>query len=290
MTFSTIPTPGSLPRRRLLRLGGPGTPAVRFLLRLPERPRADRVVVAVHGISREPDVMVRWLAPLADEQGYTLVAPEFDAHGFNDFQRLGRAGRGQRADRALHNVLAAARAILGDEPAALPHLVGFSGGAQFGHRYIYAHPGQFASATLVAAGWYTPPHSRRSFPRGLGTCEGLPDLYFDGASLARTPTLVMVGERDEKVDRNVRSTPRLNRQQGRNRRARARWFHERLSRFAESVEGGAAHRFAELPRTGHDFAEAAREGCLAQRLFDFIGDLAREPASHRELQSETAPC
>ena len=290
MTFSNIPRLASLPRRRMLRLGDPGTPAARFLLRLPERPRADRVICAVHGISREPDVMVRWLSPLADEHGFTLVAPEFDAHGFNDYQRLGRAGRGQRADRALLHILARTRAMLGEESAPPPHLVGFSGGAQFGHRFIYAYPGRFASATLVAAGWYTPPHSRRSFPIGLGACDGLPDLVFDGAALARTPTLVMVGDGDDKVDRTVRSTPRLNRQQGRNRRVRARWFHERLVRFAESVEGAAAHRFVELPRTGHDFAEAAREGSLARHLFEFIGDVASEPSPHRELQWETAPC
>lgn len=290
MTTSNLPAPAALPRRRLLRVDAPGTPKIRFLLRLPENPRADRVLIAVHGISREPDVMIRWLAPQADEHGYTLVAPEFDAHAFNDFQRLGRTGRGQRADLTLLNIMARTRGLLGDDTSPAPHLVGFSGGAQFGHRFIYAHPGHVASATLVSAGWYTPPRSRRRFPAGLGACEELPDLHFDGDALARTPTLVIVGTRDTEVDRSVRSTSRLNRQQGRHRLARARWFHLRLLRHADSISGAAPHRFEELPRTGHDFAEAVREGGLAERLFEFLGEVPAERQASGARHEEPTSC
>lgn len=290
MMPDSLPSLNSLPRRRLLRFDAPGAPAVHFLLRLPASPRADRVLVVVHGISREPDVMLRWLAPMADVHGYTLVAPEFDAYAFSDFQRLGRAGCGERADLALLNMIATARAFLGDDAAPPPHLLGFSGGAQFGHRFVYAHPGCVASATLVAAGWYTPPHFRRPFPGGLGPCDGLAGLEFDGEALARTPLLLMAGKRDTVADRNVRSTPRLNRQQGHHRLARARWFHRRLTRFAESVEGAATHRFHELPRSGHDFAEAVREGGLSERLFEFLAELAVDPPAPRLGPREPAPC
>ena len=52
------------------------------------------------------------------------------------------------------------------------YLFGFSGGAQFAHRYVLAHPDRVAAAGIGAAGWYTFPDSATPYPYGLGRGAG----------------------------------------------------------------------------------------------------------------------
>src|SRR5262245_41811107 len=48
------------------------------------------VLVAVHGISRNPRDMAKSLAALAEDRGFIVVAPHFTVERFGDYQRLGR--------------------------------------------------------------------------------------------------------------------------------------------------------------------------------------------------------
>lgn len=248
-----------LPRSRVLHRSL--SERVEYLLRLPAVPNDRRVLVAVHGISRNAGMIVRGLADEAERAGYAILAPCFSPRHFDDYQRLGRRGRGARADQALLAMLEDAGVKAGRFD-----LFGFSGGAQFAHRFVAAHPGVAASMALAAAGWYTDPGSQRRFPRGLGATDRLEGLRFSARALVDTPSLVMAGTADTERDPALRCTPALDARQGRHRLARARWFHARLRTLASQQR----HHFVALPETGHDFTQAVVRGGLAKHLFDFL--------------------
>lgn len=245
----------------------------RYLLRLAARPDSQRVLVAVHGISRNAQFIMRALAPLADLHDYTLIAPIFSYRDFPDYQRLGRRGRGARADLALLAMLRDAQQHL-----ELPdqfHIFGFSGGAQFAHRFVCAHPSRVRSATLAAAGWYSDPISRRRFPVGMGNTRRLPDLDFDGNALAEIPILILAGENDTERDAALRRNARLDTSQGKNRLERARWFYIRLA--SAQANKSSRQQLTILDNTGHDFGEAVLNGRLDRVLFEFCNSAGVSP-------------
>ena len=67
-------------------------PDFQYLARVPARPDPARVLVVVHGISRNAPFMLRCLAESAEATGYTLLAPVFSQRTYGDYQRLGREG------------------------------------------------------------------------------------------------------------------------------------------------------------------------------------------------------
>jgi len=256
---------------------GPGLPVRRtlvrrlnerftYLLRLPTVFDPTRVLVTVHGISRNASFMLSSLGELAERHGYTLLAPQFGQRSFPDYQRLGRQGSGARADLALLMMLADARREIGiGDPV---DLFGFSGGAQFAHRFAMAHPGVSRTVSLAAAGWYTDPGGRRRYPLGTRSTRRLPGLRFEPRGLLDTPTLVLVGDQDVERDSALRRRDWLDRIQGRTRLERARWFQRRLVRLADPARS-VQHEFLVLDRTAHDFAQAVFNGDLATHLFEF---------------------
>ena len=255
------------PKGRLLKRQLPDVLDCSYLMRLSPAPDPTRVLVVVHGIARRASSMLASFENAADKYNYTLIAPIFNDRTYGDYQRLGRVGRGARADVALQAILADAKQWLGlNKPV---HLFGFSGGAQFAHRFIYAHPTQMASVTLAAAGWYTSPESKKHFPYGIGRSEKLLDLRFDSERLVRTPSMVMIGANDVNRDGSVRETPWLNRTQGNTRLARAEWFHSRLVSLARHHNYSTSHRFYILPDTAHDFGAAVIHGGLDKILLQF---------------------
>mgnify|MGYP000365586974 CR=1 FL=1 len=260
---------------RLLSRSLPAFPGFRYLLRLSSRPDPKRVLVVVHGISRRPAYMLRCLEAYADAFNYTLVAPVFNRWLYRDYQRLGRPGRGARADLAFAAMLDDLSAHTGlNEPV---HLMGFSGGAQFAHRYVYSRSQTVRSLCLAAAGWYTAPDAQRAYPYGtFAVGDLLPGSCFSVEGLLRTPTLTLIGEKDIKPDSAMRSVAGLNQRQGQNRMERAVWFHNCLECLAKEYNAGVAHGFQVLPDTGHSFKDAVWKGGLAGYLFNFCEKVCNE--------------
>ena len=178
------------------------------------------VFVAVHGISRNAGEHAELFAPYCEDHDVALVAPLFDGEQGKDYQRLGRLGRGARADRALESILEEIELMTGAVATPL-HLFGFSGGAQFVHRYTMAHPHRVARAVIASAGWYTFPDARKRYPYGIRASRDLPDVRFDPEEFLQVPMTVIVGDRDI-TDEDLRRTKRVNRQQGGTRLDRAR--------------------------------------------------------------------
>jgi pimeloyl-ACP methyl ester carboxylesterase len=242
-------------------------PRIAGLVYQPSAPKPGLpVFVTVHGLSRNFEEHANLFAPLCESFGVTLVAPCFIEPHFKDYQRLGRMGRGMRADQALDTLLEEVLAATGASTEPF-HLFGFSGGAQFAHRYAFAHPERVAHAVLGAPGWYTFPDRDERFPYGLRRSPSLREVRFEPKRLLRVPMTVLVGEKDV-THADLRRTKRVNRQQGLNRLERARnWVTAmraaaRLYRLKPRVE------LELLPGGDHIFATLMQDVGLGERVFN----------------------
>lgn len=249
---------------RLVFRPAPHADALACWLALPEWiDRRAPALVAVHGIRRGAEEQAALFAPRAAALGRVVIAPLFDAQRWSRYQRLGDG-----AEAALLDLLER----LGDDavaPLDRFDLFGFSGGAQFAHRFAMLHPERIARLCVASAGWYTFADTA-PYPYGLGATAS------SGARAARMrsrldaflrlPIDVCVGARDDRRDANLRSGDALDRQQGRNRRARASRWSEALA-IEAAVRGVVPHiRLAVLPGCGHDFRRCAQRGGLAERV------------------------
>ncbi|MGH0030826.1 MAG: hypothetical protein ACQGVC_13605 [Myxococcota bacterium] len=224
------------------------------------------LLVAVHGISRNVRSVFEAFRPLAEHHGLALLAPFFEEPAFGDYQRLGRAGRGARADLALARLVDGSCARLG-LPATRFRLFGYSGGAQFAHRFAMAHPHRVEAVAVCAAGWYTLPDPQRTYPRGIGPSRRLLGVDFEPAEFLRIPFHVSVGGEDLERDAALRRSRGLDRTQGRTRVERARRWCAAMDRAA-ALHGIGPPTFLDvLPGVGHSFEDAVRHG-LCDRVFD----------------------
>lgn len=231
--------------------------------------RTDLVLMAVHGISRNAAEHAQAFESTADRLGCHLIAPHFDRESFRGFQILGLSGHGRRADHALQAALADLRRFGVDADARMI-LTGYSGGAQFAHRYALAHPRRVAMLLVAAAGWYTMPDADLPFPRGCGTGTDA-SVNFDPVALLTVPLLVMVGARDTERDAALRCDAWVDRDQGATRLARARAWVERIS--SETRQRGWPPRcqFDVLPGVGHDFNAMVAAG-MVDRFETFLAE------------------
>jgi pimeloyl-ACP methyl ester carboxylesterase len=244
-----------------------------------------RTLVSVHGISRNARDHARLLAPLAERYGTTVIAPIFDDAFYSDYQRLGRRGRGGRADLALNEILDDA---LG---AANPpiRLFGYSGGGQFAHRYTLAYPDRVAALALAAPGWFTFPDSHERYPYGLARADGLPGIRFDPDRFLRVPTLVLVGAHDVERGASLRRTRRLDRDQGHNRVERGKRWIGAMRREARRRGLATRYVFECMPNTDHDFVAAMTRDAMGVTVFSFLfGDPANSPSAFNPAVSRAS--
>lgn len=226
----------------------------------------DRFAVSVHGISRNAREHFDAFAPQACRRGAVLLVPRFGERRFPRYQLAGLDGRGERADLALLSAMDALARRLGLGPRRW-HLYGHSGGAQFVHRFMFAHPGRVAHAVIGAAGWYTWPDPLRRFPEGLASAPGGPDLVSRLPAALRVPTTLLVGERDRR-DRNLRGGRSLEREQGTDRIERALRWQQAMGQARRLHGEHEAPRLAVLERCGHDFSGCVRRARLDERVAD----------------------
>ena len=181
-------------------------------------------LVAVHGIRRGAKVFARGLAAEAERTGRVVIAPLFSEADWPAYQRVVRKGRADLALLALIGELRGAGIIR----AKRVRLTGFSGGAQFVHRFAMLYPEQIEKLITSSAGWYTFPDQER-FPYGLKDREGRRNQW--GSYMAARlkdflalPIEVCVGSADNRPDGNTRSNDIVDPQQGEDRTMRAvRW-------------------------------------------------------------------
>ncbi len=229
------------------------------------------LMVAVHGVRRRPQQLLEAFAPFAARQGCHLLVPWFDTPAHADYQRLGRPGRGPRADLLLIALveMLALRHVLRDEGL---FLFGHSAGAQFVHRFVLAHPDRVHRYALGAAGWYTMPDAQFEFP--LGTRHALPGFPAMCAErFLRVPGRVFVGERERSAGATLRRTAWLDEVQGTDRLQRA-------ERWVDAMAGAAALRglpppvqLVRLADAAHSFGGLVRRARLVHHVWRFLFDV-----------------
>jgi pimeloyl-ACP methyl ester carboxylesterase len=221
--------------------------------------------VAVHGLSRNVVEHATLFAGYCERFGAVLIAPLFDEEQGNDFQRLGRTGRGPRSDHALDTIVEDAARRTGAAFAPI-HLFGFSGGAQFCHRYAMAYPHRVAGAVLAAAGWYTFPDPRRKYPYGIRSTRNLPHVRFDPEEFLRIPMTVIVGEQDV-TGEHLRSTEQVRKQQGETRLERARNWVSAMQAAAAKLRLESRIHLEVIPGGDHVFGGLMQTSALGDRVF-----------------------
>jgi poly(3-hydroxybutyrate) depolymerase len=254
----------------------PGDPPLDAYVYLPRTlaPQA-RVVALAHGISELPRQHVERFASLAERHGAVLVAPHFSHSRFRDYQRLGRCGRGARADQALERAVEEV-ARESRARAGRIYLFGYSGGGQFAHRYVMAHPQRVAAAVVASAGWYTFPDAERRYPRGIRGHRDLAGVRFEADAFLRVPLLVTVGARDVERDASLRRGAALDREQGRHRVERAERWVGAMQSAARRCGLPAAVALRGLEGVGHSFEENVERGGLAEIAFQHFFGRRRE--------------
>lgn len=257
-----------LPGRIVLR-SLPDVPAVSWYQYAPSQPQPDApIVVAMHGISRNAREQAALFLPVAQRHRCVLIAPRFDREHFRGFQQLGLDGAGRRADLDLLTVLGHVTGQLG-LPAGPVHVAGFSGGAQFAHRFALLHPERVARLVLGAAGWYTWPDESLAYPYGMAAGGGLA-APVAAERLCRIPTLVAVGSRDTQRDRSLRSDEQLDALQGRTRVERARNWVAAINAAAAGRGLPPKAELALIRGCGHSFKQMMTRGGLAGLALRFF--------------------
>jgi len=255
-----------IPRSQVVRRALRADTGQEYLLYVPgQGGHGVRLFVTVHGISRNVEEHATLFAPYAERHGVVLVAPCFTQDEHDDYQRLGRKGRGRRADLVLDAIVEEVGALTGARSRKI-YLFGFSGGAQFAHRYVMAHPDRVERAVLGAAGWYTFPDSGVGYPYGLGSSEEFAGVRFDPDSFLRVPITVLVGEADTGSE-SLRRNAQVDRQQGATRLERARNWAAAMWRAAQARGLEPLVTFEQVPGIRHSFKQFMQEGGLGDKVF-----------------------
>lgn len=228
-------------------------------------------MVLVHGISRNAIELLCRFAPAARLLGVPLIAPYFPSASYGQYQQVRSRKRSPQPDLTLLKILDFVSTRFG-VPTDRIDIFGFSGGAQFAHRFTFLHPERVRTCIPVSAGWYTMPDPAARWPYGLA---GAP-AELDSEAIRAVAFHVMVGRRDTLDDPALRRSPRLDRSQGTNRLWRARsWF-----RAMQSWDLNAKSTFTVLPRTSHSFDSAHRRG-VVPLVFNLLDYPATESGEER---------
>jgi pimeloyl-ACP methyl ester carboxylesterase len=231
-------------------------------------------MVCVHGISRDAQGHLAAFTEWAERTGTELLAPLFDRRRYRGYQRLESSNRTLHAAAALDAILDEA---VGDRPCLL---YGFSGGAQFAHRYALVRPQRVAGIALAAAGWYTFPTIAASFPYGLAPGRLPGSLEIDFPAFLRVPKCVLVGDRDVERERSLRSNRVLDREQGDNRLARATAWVAAVNRAAAKTGQALACQLVVVRGAGHDWQDCYQHGRMHELVTRFFDDVCHAAQDH----------
>jgi len=236
----------------------PGVPGCFIANPMPRQ----RVLVAVHGISRNAAEMAMRFALHPAFAKVTIIAPLFTKEACGQYQQLEARKSGQtRADAALIALLDQLGPELGFAATPRFGLFGFSGGAQMAHRFAMLHPQRVERLCVVSAGWYSLPRTDLAWPFGIGAGEG-DETPLVGPEFLDIPTTVVVGNRDTRVDSTVRQDAVIVEHQGRNRLRRARSYTRALSAYAHSLGKDSRPHLLTLSSVSHDFNQCVAEASL----------------------------
>jgi pimeloyl-ACP methyl ester carboxylesterase len=211
------------------------------------------LAVVVHGTDRAAEALCDAFASWAERNDCIVVAPVFPvgvlgADDRDSYKSL--SSNGFRYDEVLLGMLRELRTNTAVEFAARFLLFGFSGGAQFAHRFCFIHPERVAALSIGAPGNVTLLDSSRDWWVGTRNAPELFEHAVDAALLRQVPLQAVIGEVDdgraviEVMPGEPRWMPGAN-DAGRTRRERLTTLLANLSANGLSIEE------AVIPGAGH---------------------------------------
>jgi len=241
---------------------------VEYLYCMDEKANADNIVVIIHGISRNAHEIIASFSQSIN-QNTLLIAPIFSKNYALDYQRLGRKDKGPRADYILDAVVNELRQKYKISCNKI-NLFGFSAGAQFAHRYAFAHPPAVNKVAIVAAGWYTLPSLNLSYPQGLKLKDEFTNINFELQRLLRIKFRVYIGEKDYLRDKSLNKAKKIDALQGLNRIERAKnWIELMQSQFNENQISNNIDLIT-LQDVVHDFKDAHNNAQLCDKVYNWF--------------------
>jgi pimeloyl-ACP methyl ester carboxylesterase len=206
-----------------------------------------QMLVTIHGSDHRHEEMCRFFSRLADETHCIVLAPLLvpgsswpDPDGYK-FLRSEHA----HYDRLLLDMIDEAGARFGAHTQRF-FLYGFSGGAQFAHRFFYIYPQRLHALGIAAPGMVTLIDSTREAWVGTQRLRALCGHELDRQQLPRICVQLSVGDRDTTPHFGALGAAAYN-HAGLNRLERLRTLAANYRAHGISVE----HR--ELAGVGHDF-------------------------------------
>ena len=253
---------------QLIRIDNYDSDALGGWLAVPENIKPNEPpLIAIHGVHRNARDQAEKFAGAAAQLGRIVIAPLFSERSFKKYQQVIIKGR---ADIGLLTLINRIR-NMGFPIAKHFDLFGYSGGAQFAHRFALFYPQLIKRLTLAGTGWYTFPDNT-AYPYGLGArksenpafnmhTQNNIELFF------QICIRVFIGELEFTLDENTRQSDQLNQQQGTNRLERAeKWCHA-IQRYASKRDIKADIRLRKIVGCGHQFSEYVTLGNLNQHVF-----------------------
>jgi len=244
-------------------------PAMKYLYFVPNNKRINNTIVLIHGISRNAIEIIETFTKLANENNCLLIAPIFSKQHATDYQRLGRIGKGPRADYLLMSVINEVNNTLNIESNPYD-LFGFSAGAQFAHRFAFAYPTEVKKVALVAAGWYTLPIENIDYPIGLKLTNQFNDITFEPLRFLRTKLKVFIGENDIERKKGFNTNKIIDELQGENRRFRASFWVELMNQSCQKYNIQNNITLEILKGVGHDFMSCELKGDLSEKVYQWF--------------------
>jgi len=245
-----------------------GQSNLRYYLHLPETlTKKTRVMVCVHGISRNAKEQLIAFRQQASEADYILVAPYFSKKHYRGYQRLEAGSAGYTSAEALNKILYDVGQRFGIDTRKFA-LFGYSGGAQFAHRYAMLSPERIDKLIITSAGWYTFPDKQQKYPYGLKSTQSFPvDLSANLAAFLKLKIRTLVGELDNVDDPGLNRSQQISRQQGYHRLERAKRWVCALQNACHELGVVSDLHFITIKGCGHSFESCERFGNISKYLF-----------------------
>ncbi len=238
---------------------------MKYLYYIPQNNNITKTIILVHGISRNADEIMESFISHADKNNSLLIAPIFTKEYASDYQRLGRRGKGPRSDYLLRSVISEVYENIGMTFKPF-YLFGFSAGAQFAHRYAFAHPTDVIKVALVAAGWYTLPIKRIDYPIGLKLGNQFNDIVFEPLRFLRTRFKVYIGENDLSRDKGFNKKKLIDELQGDTRVIRAENWVKLMNKQYKKHSIPNSVDLVVLNRVGHSFINSEKQAHLSNKV------------------------
>jgi poly(3-hydroxybutyrate) depolymerase len=187
-------------------------PRFSYCLYVPEhlpKATAPGLTVVIHDSTRNFMDCRDGFTDFGERHGQVVLAPLFPINVLGDGNGDGYKyfiEGGIRYDLLLNGMVEAVAAQTGCEAARFC-LQGYSGGAQFAHRYLLLHPGRLRALSVGAPGEVTLLDEEADWWGGVRNLEAVFGRPLDHAALRQVPVHMSVGDEDTELDELAPAAP-----------------------------------------------------------------------------------